>query len=75
MSVRFLPRPNTRFGRGEPMSVYLELYGLRPDSTGRRQYKQWIDVVKLEGGESRVKKYISTFYPVYSISTRETSAG
>ena len=28
--VSFIPRTNIRFGRGEPMSVFFELYGLQP---------------------------------------------
>ena len=71
LGVRFVPRPTTQFGRGEPVSVYLEIYGLHPDSTGRRHYKQWIDVVRLEEGESRIKKYAGKVFQILTFNLND----
>ena len=72
LELHVVPRPTTRFGQGEPVSVYLELYGLQPDSAGRRHYKEWIDVVRLEEGESRIKKYAGKVYQIFTFNLGET---
>jgi len=47
--VDFIPRPSFVFSRGEKVRVYLEYYNLKlaADSIGR--YKEYIDVVRIEG--------------------------
>jgi len=72
---KFVPRPSTRFGRGEEVKVYFEVYNLRPDSLGERNYTEWIDVVRLEEGESRVKKYAGKVFQLltFNLSGPRTS--
>ncbi|MCE5270312.1 hypothetical protein LLH00_03415, partial [bacterium] len=72
---RFVPRPSTRFGRGEEVTVYFEVYNLRPGSDGERNYTEWIDVVRLEEGESRVKKYAGKVFQLltFNLSGPRTS--
>jgi len=59
--VRLMPRPSCMFRRGELINVYLELYGLKTGPDGERAYKEWIDVIRLEAGESKIKKYVGKF--------------
>jgi len=72
---KFVPRPSTRFGRGEEAKVYFEVYNLQPDSLGERNYTEWIDVVRLEEGESRVKKYTGKVFQLltFNLSGPRTS--
>ncbi len=75
MGERFIPRPTTRFGRDEEMKVYFEVYNLRPDSAGERNYREWIDVVRLEDGETKIKKYAGKVFQllVFNFSDPRTS--
>jgi len=55
--IALVPRPSTRFSRGETINVYLELYNLKtsPDST--RNYLEGVLVERLQEGEKKVRKF------------------
>jgi hypothetical protein len=50
-----LPRPTLRFTAGEAVSVYYEIYGLKPGSDGYRKYREWI-TVSMAGAEERANE-------------------
>jgi len=55
--IKIMPRPSMVFKRGELINVYTELYYLREGSDGQRSYKQYVDVIRLQQGESKIKKF------------------
>ncbi|MFC1614431.1 hypothetical protein ACFL5K_03965 [Gemmatimonadota bacterium] len=69
--VRLMPRPSCKFRPGEPIMVYLELYGLKTGRESRRSYKEWIDVIRLEDGESKIKKFVGQFIHMLTFSGRK----
>ncbi len=68
--IPLLPRPSATFRRGEIIRVYLEFYNLRPDEQGRRSYREWIDVVRLAEGESRLKQFAGKVLGLFTPSDR-----
>ncbi len=50
--VEIVPRPSLRFIHGEIVRVYFEIYGLRENRDGRREYAEKITVSQEGGGGS-----------------------
>ncbi len=48
LGVKFVPRPAMKFKQGEQIKVYLEVYNLRIGRGGIRNYREWVDVIRLE---------------------------
>ena len=52
--VRLIPRPSMKFKRGEQIKVYSEVYGLRPNQEGKRSYREWVDVIRMEDQSGKI---------------------
>ncbi len=50
--VRFIPRPSFRFKRGEVIRVYLEFYNLAVVPERKRSFREYVDVIRYDGGNS-----------------------
>ena len=48
--IRFIPRPSFRFKSGEVIRVYLEFYNLANGPERKRSYREYVDVIRYEGG-------------------------
>ena len=48
LGVKFVPRPAMKFKQGEQIKVYTEVYNLRIGRGGIRNYREWVDVIRLE---------------------------
>jgi GWxTD domain-containing protein len=48
LGVKFVPRASMKFKQGEQIKVYLEVYNLRIGREGFRNYREWVDVIRLE---------------------------
>ena len=55
--VEILPRPSLCFRQGEIVSVFFEIYNLKPDTSGLRCYTEQVDVTRIEDEAEKMREF------------------